>query len=46
LPFKIDELFTDYGATRIGDFFQIDGMETYEPEQVASQWAIEWVNAL
>jgi len=42
----LDELFTDYGAVRVGDLLQIDGMETFEPEEIASKWAIEWASSL
>ncbi|MCG9696137.1 flavodoxin [Shewanella sp. Isolate11] len=43
---RFDELFTELGATRIGELLKIDACETMEPEVDAKEWLSEWTKLI
>ncbi|KFZ37190.1 flavodoxin [Shewanella mangrovi] len=43
---QLDELFSELGAKRIGEVFEIDACETMEPENEALTWLKKWLKLL
>jgi flavodoxin len=39
---RFDELFSELGATRVGELLKIDACETMEPEIEAKLWLMTW----
>lgn len=39
---RFDELFSELGATRVGELLKIDACETMEPEIEAKSWLMTW----
>ncbi|WP_106478260.1 flavodoxin domain-containing protein [Phytohalomonas tamaricis] len=43
---KFDALLQEYGATRVGERFEIDAMEDYMADEAALPWAETWIPEL